>query len=99
MLSPSWMGLITRHGLEKARSCCLDTTSLDHLQKSDGGIGSTGHLLVDDQDTLGRLSTLDRRRCSVASGASRNRFLFMFFAFLALLSAILFSCGHDMPGV
>ncbi|MGB1672232.1 MAG: hypothetical protein ACPHRA_03295 [Limisphaerales bacterium] len=55
------------------------------------GIGSTENTTVDDQDTLGRLSysrssTLLRRERRMA----RNRFLFMFFAFLALLSAILF---------
>ena len=30
-------GSLQLHGLEKARSCCLDTTSLDHLQKTEGG--------------------------------------------------------------
>ena len=55
------------------------------------GIGSTENTTVDDQDTLGRLSysrssMLLRRERRMA----RNRFLFMFFAFLALLSAILF---------
>ena len=49
------------------------------------GIGSTENTTVDDQDTLGRLSysrssTLLRRERRMA----RNRFLFMFFAFLAL---------------
>ena len=55
------------------------------------GLGSNENTTVDDQDTLGRLSysrssTLLRRERRMA----RNRFLFMFFAFLALLSAILF---------
>ena len=61
------------------------------LKKPTGRIGSTEDATVADQDTLGRLpysrsSTLLRRERRIA----RNRFLFMFFAFLALLSAILF---------